>query len=124
MGGFAGGTGNSGMMMGSRMDTGGMGGFGNQSMSQGQAGDQPPSTTGPANDAPLDNLALIESGVQIVTGKNPSGYLVSLDTELPLRGQEFFFSTPRGATEITAQSISANTIQRTTAIIVLLTIAW
>jgi hypothetical protein len=42
----------------------------------------------------------------------PTGYLASLDVELPVRGVEYLFTTPRGETEITAQSISKESIQR------------
>ncbi len=55
------------------------------------------------------------------------GYLVSLDTQLPVRGDEYLFTTPRGATEITAQSISTDTLERwstVAALIVLGLIAW
>ncbi len=47
---------------------------------------------------------------------NALGYLVSLDTQLPLRGDEYLFTTPRGATEITAQSISTDTLERWSAV--------
>lgn len=40
------------------------------------------------------------------------GYLASLDAELPMRGQGFFFTTPGGAVELTAQSISVETLDR------------
>ena len=55
------------------------------------------------------------------------GYLVSLDTQLPVRGDEYLFTTPRGATEITAQSVSSDTLQCWSMIgglLVLGTIAW
>lgn len=42
----------------------------------------------------------------------PAGYLTSLDVELPARGHEYLFTTPRGETEITAQSISQESLSR------------
>ncbi len=48
------------------------------------------------------------------------GYLVSLDTQLPVRGTEYLFTTPRGATEITAQSVSTSALLRWSTILVLL----
>jgi hypothetical protein len=42
----------------------------------------------------------------------PAGYLTSLDVELPARGREYLFTTPRGETEITAQSISEESLSR------------
>jgi hypothetical protein len=50
----------------------------------------------------------------------PPGYLASLDIELPKRGEEFLFTTPRGDIEITAQSIAQETIDRLTMIAVIL----
>jgi hypothetical protein len=52
------------------------------------------------------------------------GHLASLDTELPVRGREFLFTTPRGEIEITAQSISVESIERLTTIAVLLAVAF
>ncbi len=60
-------------------------------------------------------------------GSPGPGYLVSLDTQLPVRGDEYLFSTPRGATEITAQSIGRDTIQRWSTVLLLslfAAIAW
>jgi hypothetical protein len=70
---------------------------------------------GPAPVA-ADALQPPTSGVSIAPGTPPAvappGYLASLDVELPVRGVEYMFTTPRGDTEITAQSISGETLDR------------
>jgi hypothetical protein len=44
--------------------------------------------------------------------RKDAGALVSLDVELPSRGREFLFTTPRGEVEITAQAISEPLVER------------
>lgn len=51
------------------------------------------------------------------------GYLASLDVELPVRGVEYLFTTPRGETEITAQSISEETLSRWSMIAIIIVAA-
>lgn len=106
-----GGQGGQGVMLG-----GGFGGMGNGMMGGTTA-------TLPMNQLPQipaqPNMSLVVSAGQ--------GYLVSLDTDLPVRGNEYLFTTPRGATEITAQSVSTRTLQRWSSIAALLilgAIAW
>lgn len=68
-----------------------------------------------------------QSGQQAGGQVSQPSYLVSLDTQLPVRGDEYLFTTPRGASEITAQSISTDTLERWSTIGALLLfglIAW
>ncbi len=47
-------------------------------------------------------------------------YMASLDVDLPLRGREYLFSTPRGDARLTVQGISQRVYQRLTSILLLL----
>ncbi len=56
-----------------------------------------------------------------------AGYLASLDVALPERGQVYYFSTPRGELELSAQSVSHDLTRRVWAIVTILTVcasAW
>ena len=58
---------------------------------------------------------------EVVTG------LTSLDVEFPQRGREYFFTTPRGDIEVTAQPIHSNQLNRATGILTILAgllVAW
>jgi hypothetical protein len=48
-------------------------------------------------------------------------YLASLDVQLPARGTEFLFTTPRGEIEITGRAVSSDLLDRTKRIAALLT---
>ncbi len=55
------------------------------------------------------------------------GYMASLDVELPSRGREYFFTTPRGEIELSAQGVQTHVSKRFfTALTVIITalIAW
>jgi hypothetical protein len=52
----------------------------------------------------------------IVTG------LTSLDVELPQRGREYFFTTPRGDVEVTAQPIKSNQVNRAAGLLAVLAV--
>lgn len=55
------------------------------------------------------------------------GALASLDVSLPVRGQEFFFSTPRGGAKLSVQSFSSSVYRRTMmllGILMLSFVAW
>lgn len=63
--------------------------------------------------APLNrNLSAIVSQNQAVDQSPATPYLRSLQVELPERGVEFLFTTPRGELELTAQAIDASVGQR------------
>ncbi len=44
--------------------------------------------------------------------RSNDGFMASLDVELPVRGREFLFSTPRGDVELSAQGVSHRDYQR------------
>ena len=63
--------------------------------------------------APRRQAGQASSSVQTATPGLLSGTgLVSLDVQLPLRGVEYLFSTPRGKLEITARAVSRPLIDR------------
>ncbi len=64
-------------------------------------------------------LSDVSSLVPTQTVPAQAGYLVSLDTDFPVRGDEYLFSTPRGDIELTANSVSKRTIERSVTTIVL-----
>jgi len=51
------------------------------------------------------------------------GYLASLDVDFPVRGREYFFSTPRGEVQLSAQGMATRTSQRLYAIMTVLVVA-
>jgi hypothetical protein len=69
-------------------------------------------------DVDLDNV----SGLRVQIGSGGvarAPHLASLDVDLPERGQEFLFTTPRGDIAITAQAISAPLVDRGQRLLVL-----
>lgn len=80
------------------------------------------------NDLPSISLG----GVAAEVGSVPSngsgeasrpGYLASLDVQLPVRGDEFFFTTTGGDLKLTAQNISRSTLDRIIRAVVILLVA-
>ncbi len=70
---------------------------------------------------PHSGLAV--SAVELSTSGLAAGYLASLDVELPQRGREYLFSTPRGDGQLSVQGISQRDYQRLLTIATLLLIA-
>ncbi len=66
------------------------------------------------NDQPASGLA--DGGLR-------GAYMASLDVELPQRGREVLFMTPRGQISISAQSVSAEVYQRVVSILWILALA-
>ena len=52
----------------------------------------------------------------------PATGLASLDIELPRRGREYLFTTPRGAIEIKARAIAAPHVERLSRLLVILAV--
>jgi hypothetical protein len=52
-----------------------------------------------------------------------SAYMASLDVELPVRGREYFFTTPRGEVELSAQGVANKIYQRLYTVLSILAVA-
>ena len=70
-----------------------------------------------------------EPGSSIVSGKetngkNVEGYLTSLDIELPSRGVDYFFSSPRGDPLVTVRPMVTRTFTNLTSALILLGICF
>jgi hypothetical protein len=62
--------------------------------------------------------------VRVADGEaDRAAYMASLDVELPVRGREYFFTTPRGEVELSAQGVSTKVYQRLYMILGVLVIA-
>ncbi len=104
----------------------GMGGFGAGGM--GGPGGQPASSgQQPTSDAINKGLSLAQNDINL---SQPTGgqsvtpaFLASLDVDLPIRGREYFFTTPRGEVELSAQSVASRVYQRLLNIVYLLIVA-
>jgi hypothetical protein len=68
-----------------------------------RSGSAPPADGASAYGAAVDNAGAMLPAASAV---QPSAGLASLDVAIPLRGTVYFFSTPRGEAEITAQAAS------------------
>jgi len=104
---------------------GGMGGGGGFGMTPGQAGNARSRVDGEQLAPPMaEGLGrnIMDGGEQslqeftydgLAPGPTPGNTgLASLDFQLPVRGNEYFFTTPRGDTRITVQAIEQQQIQR------------
>ena len=96
------------------MGGGGMGGLG------GGVGGQM-AQTAPATLSQADQS--IKVGGAITAEATNAAFMASLDVDLPVRGNEYFFTTPRGEVELSAQGISTKVYQRLYAILAVLAIA-
>jgi len=115
---------------------GGMGGMGMgaDAAGMGGPGGQLPPVTPAAPGQAAANQA-INQGDQVnaalqdpLSGAAPSdqpqaAFMASLDVELPVRGREYFFTTPRGEVELSAQGVSNKIYQRVYTILAVLAIA-
>lgn len=81
------------------------GGFGGGGMGGGAGGDTNGMPAGAMGGMPAE-------AAEVLAGQAPASGLASLDVALPQRGNEFLFTTPRGDIEITAQTVSADQVNR------------
>lgn len=96
------------------MGGGGMGGVGG--LSGGQMAQTAPATLSQAD------RSINVDGATNAEATN-AGFMASLDVDLPVRGREYFFTTPRGEVELSAQGVSNKVYQRLYAILAVLAIA-
>lgn len=83
------------------------------SLAQGQPADEPPGRSPPAEEAAPEADASV-GDLQRRDQLAPAvpSHLTSLDVELPNRGIEFLFTTPRGEIEITARPVATSLLER------------
>ncbi len=126
---------------------GGMGRGGKQNANAdakgfGSVASQPQAAAGPENSSTMDNASplpqqpptpqrgTLNDGLasdRFAASTAAEGFMASLDVDLPVRGQEFYFMTPRGELELTAQGYSQaefNRLVNLTGILVLAVILW
>ncbi len=110
MGGFKGGM-SGGMGMGMQMPQ-------NKPTSPGQPDQSELGTQNPLGNDPFSNPDRFFNGEA-----NTAAFMASLDVELPVRGREYFFTTPLGEVELSAQGIATRFYQRLYAILGVLGVA-
>jgi len=101
---------------------GGMGGFGGGlGSSMAQSAPATPSQT--ANTLATQNQ-FGNNMAPVLSGETASAaFMASLDVDLPVRGREYFFTTPRGQVELSVQGIATKFYQRLYTILAVLVIA-
>ena len=111
------------------MGGGQMGGPGG-GMGGGGMGGQMPSNTfssqsaaSQANQSAFDSESSNPFSANVPRQPARDAFMSSLDVEIPVRGREFFFTTPRGEVELYAQGVPTKIYQRAYAIIAVLAIA-
>ena len=91
-----------------------------QAPGQGQAGGMGGGGFGGGGAAASDFSDELTAQIDSVQIQSVVTGLTSLDVDLPQRGREYFFTTPRGDIEVTAQPIKSSQLNRATGLLIVL----